>query len=292
VNVGLVILPTDRWSDAAPRWRWADQAGFATVWTYDHIVWGGFADGPWHAAYPLLTAAAGVTTRARLGTLVTSPNFRHPVPLAREVITLDDVSAGRFELGIGAGSGGPDAAVLGRPSWTTAERLERFGEFLSLLDTLLTQPVTTSEGRYYSATSASMRPGCVQQPRVPFAIAAAAPRTLELVARFGQRWVTLGPTGAGPRTAAEVYEAVRRQSDQLLEVCGHVGRDAESIGRVLLLSTTTGPDIPSLGAFDELAGRYGELDFDEIVVHHPDQTGPYRGDMAVLEEIVARYGAA
>jgi hypothetical protein len=78
----------------------------------------------------------------------------------------------------------------------------------------------------------------------------------------------------------------------LAEACDQVGRDPASVGRVLLLSTTTGPDIPSLDAFDELAGRYGELGFEEIVLHHPAQTGPYAGDMAVLEAIAGRYGVS
>ncbi|HWW53602.1 MAG TPA: LLM class flavin-dependent oxidoreductase [Acidimicrobiales bacterium] len=291
MRVGLVILPTDRWATARGLWKWAEDAGFATAWTYDHIVWGGFPSGPWHAAYPVLAAAASVTDRIRLGTLVTSPNFRHPVSLARQVITLDDVSSGRFELGIGAGSGGPDAAVLGTPVWSPAERSARFAEFLELLDRLLTQPLTTSNGRFYSAVAASMTPACVQQPRVPFTIAAAGPRSLRLVARLGQRWVTIGPAGSGPRQPDDVYRAVALQAEQLIDACEEVGRNPSSVGRVLLLTTTTGPDVPSLGAFDEMVGRYGDLGFDEIVLHHPRQTGPYAGDMAVLEAIAERYGS-
>jgi alkanesulfonate monooxygenase SsuD/methylene tetrahydromethanopterin reductase-like flavin-dependent oxidoreductase (luciferase family) len=289
MNVGLVILPSDGWATGRRLWSWAEEAGFATAWTYDHIVWSGMADGPWHAAYPLLTAAAGVTSRLRLGTLVSSPNLRHPVELARQVITLDDVSGGRFDLGIGAGSFGPDARVMGQDEWSRAERSARFGEYLELLDTLLTQPVTTFAGQYYSAHGATMTPGCTQQPRVPFTVAAAGPRSLTLVAKYGQRWVTLGPTDAGPKDAARMVGAVRVQGQELEAACAAVGRDPASIGRVLL-TTTTGPDIPSLAAFEDLAGAYDELGFEEIVLHHPRQTGPYAGDLAVLEEIMGRYG--
>ena len=83
MRIGLVILPTDRWRQARRQWEWADDAGFATAWTYDHIRWGGMPDGPWHAAVPVLAAAATATERIRLGTLVATPNFRHPVALAR-----------------------------------------------------------------------------------------------------------------------------------------------------------------------------------------------------------------
>ena len=109
MRVGLVILPSDRWTDARRQWEWADRSGFATAWTYDHIRWGGMPDGPWHAAVPVLAAAAAVTERVRLGTLVATPNFRHPVTLARDALALDDLSNGRLDLGLGAGSSGPDA---------------------------------------------------------------------------------------------------------------------------------------------------------------------------------------
>ena len=81
----------------------------------------------------MLAAAAGVTRRIRLGTLVATPNFRHPVTLAREAIALDDVSGGRLDLGLGPGSEGFDASALGQEPWTPAERLARFEEFLQVL---------------------------------------------------------------------------------------------------------------------------------------------------------------
>src|SRR5271170_2248610 len=65
VHIGLVILPTDRWKDARRQWEWADDVGFCTAWTYDHIRWGGMSDGPWLAALPVLAAAATVTDRIR-----------------------------------------------------------------------------------------------------------------------------------------------------------------------------------------------------------------------------------
>ena len=93
--------------------RAAEDAGFSTVWTYDHLSWRSLRDGPWFGAVPLLAAAARITERIRLGTLVASPNFRHPVPFAKEILTLDEVSGGRLDLGIGAGGTGADATVLG-----------------------------------------------------------------------------------------------------------------------------------------------------------------------------------
>jgi alkanesulfonate monooxygenase SsuD/methylene tetrahydromethanopterin reductase-like flavin-dependent oxidoreductase (luciferase family) len=290
ISVGLVVLPSDRWSEGRRQWEWAEDTGFPTAYTYDHIRWGGMPAGPWHAAYPLLAAAAGVTSRIRLGTLVTSPNFRQPATLAREVVTLDDLSGGRFDLGIGAGSQGPDAVVLGQDQWSTAERGDRFAEFVALLDRLLTAPVTTWSGRYYRAVEAPTTPGCLQTPRVPFTVAGAGRRSLEVAARFGQRWVTVGPVGPGPRDAGTVLAAARRQSERLSSACVGADRDPAGIGRVFL-AADPGLQPGSVGQFEDLAGPVEEMGFSEIVLHHPEQTGPFGGDRATMAAISARYNA-
>lgn len=102
MRLSTVILPVYRWSEGREVWRRAEELGFDSAYTYDHLSWRAFRDRPWFGAVPTLTAAAAVTERLRLGTLVTSPNFRHPVTLAKDLISLDDISDGRITLGIGA----------------------------------------------------------------------------------------------------------------------------------------------------------------------------------------------
>ncbi len=184
MRVGLVILPSDRWREARRQWEWADAAGFVTAWTYDHIRWGGMPDGPWHGAVPVLAAAAGVTERVRLGTLVATPNFRHPVTLARDALALDDLSGGRLDLGVGPGSSGPDANALGQEPWGGAERLDRFGQFLQVLHPIVdgvTATRTTLRTEHYAAVEAPSTPGALQTP-FPLTVAAGGPRGLRLVA--------------------------------------------------------------------------------------------------------------
>ncbi|MEV5568286.1 LLM class flavin-dependent oxidoreductase, partial [Streptomyces sp. NPDC052196] len=177
MRLSTVILPIDRWHDGGREtWLRAEELGFHTAYTYDHLSWRTFRDGPWFGAVPTLTAAAAATTRMRLGTLVTSPNFRHPVTLAKDLLTLDDVSNGRLTLGIGAGGNGFDATALGQTAWTPRERADRFGEFVPLLDRLLTEDSVTYDGTFYSAVEARNIPGCLQRPRIPFAVAATGPR--------------------------------------------------------------------------------------------------------------------
>src|SRR5690348_9585653 len=134
MRFGIVILPDQRWSESSGRWRRAEEYGFDHAWTYDHLGWRDLVDGPWFDAVPTLTAAAMVTERIRLGTFVASPNFRHPVHFTREVTALDDISRGRLLLGVGAGGIGFDAEVLGLPELTPRRRVDRFAEFLELLD--------------------------------------------------------------------------------------------------------------------------------------------------------------
>src|SRR6478609_266858 len=172
LRVGIVILPEFRWAQARERWIRAEEYGFDHAWTYDHLAWRSLADGPWFASVPTLTAAAAVTSRIRLGTFVASPNFRHPVPFAKEVMTVDDVSDGRFTLGLGAGGTGVDATVLGGDVLEPAARSSRLEEFVGQLDSLLTEPRTDADGAWFTAVDARMIPGCIQQPRVPFVIAA------------------------------------------------------------------------------------------------------------------------
>src|SRR3954465_14507503 len=151
MRIGVVILPDARWNDAAARWQRAEELGFDHAWTYDHLAWRSLRDAPWFGAIPTLTAAACATRSIRLGPLVASANFRHPVPFAKELMTLDDVASGRLTVGIGAGGDGWGATRLRGTAWSPVERAGRFEEFVTLLDTLLRAPATTYDGRFYSA---------------------------------------------------------------------------------------------------------------------------------------------
>ncbi len=105
---------------------------------------------------------------------------------------------------------------------------------------------------------------------------------------YGRNWVTIGPTGPVERTPASVLEAVRRQVTELDAACAAAGRSTSDIGKVLLFMPTE-PLMESVDQFDDLFGPYAELGFDQVVLHHPAQTGPFGGDVAVFEQIAARH---
>jgi alkanesulfonate monooxygenase SsuD/methylene tetrahydromethanopterin reductase-like flavin-dependent oxidoreductase (luciferase family) len=128
----------------------------------------------------------------------------------------------------------------------------------------------------------------LQRP-LPLTIAAGGRRGLQLAARYGRNWVTIGPTGPVERTPEIVLDAVRRQVEQLTEACADADRNPASIGKVLLWMPYE-PEITSSDQFDEIAAPYVELGFDQFVLHHPNQTGPFGGDVRAFEQIAARYG--
>src|SRR5699024_8926900 len=232
--VGIVILPEDRWWAAEPKWRAAEEYGFDHAWTYDHLGWRDLVDGPWFSAIPTLTSAAMVTSRIGLGTFVATPNFRHPVPFMRELLTLDDVSDGRALVGLGAGTAAPsyDAVVLGERGLAPRERVDRFAEFAESLDGVLRIDGFDYVGSYYTMYGVRNLPGGVQHPRPPFVVAANGPRTMRLAARFGQGWVTTGPA---VQTQQEWWDGVAELAATFDRSLAEVGRAPHEVRRYLSL---------------------------------------------------------
>jgi len=286
LRVGVLILPEHRWLTAQELWRRAEDLGFDHAWTYDHLSWRSLRDSAWFGAIPTLTAAALATERIRLGPMVASPTFRHPVPFVKELVALDDISGGRLTVGIGAGADGWDTTVLGEPPWSRRERAERFAEFVAITDLLLREPVASYEGHFYRAAEARNWPGCVQQPRVPLAVAASGPRGMRVAATHGDAWVTTGDrTRRGPIGAAEGARIVREQLDRLETICVEVGRDPASIDRIVVTGPILDPGLQSPDAFGETAGRYAEVGVTDLIVHWPRPDGAYAGDLATFERI-------
>jgi alkanesulfonate monooxygenase SsuD/methylene tetrahydromethanopterin reductase-like flavin-dependent oxidoreductase (luciferase family) len=285
MRFGVVILPELAWAQSAERWRKAEELGFEHAWTYDHLTWRSFRDQAWYSAVPTLTAAALMTQRLRIGTLVASPNFRHPLPFAKELITVDDISGGRLIVGIGAGGQGWDATALGQAVLSRRERSKRFVEFVTLTDLLLRQPELTWSGHYYSVEEARTYPGCVQQPRLPLAIAATGPTGMDLAARYGDLWVTNGTGTPGKLSPAEGAGVVGSQIKQLDGVCHHIGRDPASLRKLVLSGFELDPGLSSSQTFRETVRRYEDVGVTDFVVHWPRSSEPFAGEMAIFEEI-------
>lgn len=293
MRFGIVILPQDPWAVARRRWEEAESLGFDHAWTYDHLSWRSLADEPWGATIPTLVAAASVTSTIGLGTFVSSPNFRHPVPFAKDVATLDDVSGGRMLLGIGSGGTGFDASVLGQPTLTPGQRHARFVEFVDQLDELLRFETPgsggiTRNGEWFQAVGARMVGTPAQLPRVPFVIAANGPKGLGVVVRHAAAWVSTGPEGV---TGDEWWAAVAGLASRLDDAAVAAGRDPASIDRHLSLDSGGLYSLSSAAAFEDAVGRAAALGFTDVTAHWPRTEGVYAGSEDVLREVASRLPA-
>lgn len=285
VRVGVALLPEVN-PARDDRWARAEAYGFAHAWSLDHLAWRSMVDRPWYATVPVLTAAALRTSRLGLGTFVASPNFRHPVPFAKELMTLDAVSGGRLLVGAGAGGPGFDAAALGEPDLTPRQRTGRFAEFVTLLELLLRQPVTNWAGDWYSAVEARMIPGPVQRPRPPLIVAANGPRAMRLALEVGDGWSTMGLAqygAVGETWWAGVAQAARRFDD----LVDQDGRAFEGFRRVLDMGAGAGPMTSADKLHDDVA-RAASLGFTDVVVFWPRASDPFRAEESTYAEFGAR----
>jgi alkanesulfonate monooxygenase SsuD/methylene tetrahydromethanopterin reductase-like flavin-dependent oxidoreductase (luciferase family) len=281
MRFGLTILPEIPWTEAESRWRAAEELGFDHAWTYDHLVWGGLPESPWFGTTPTLTAAALVTRTIGLGTFVSSPNFRHPVTYHRDIQSLDDISGGRFLLGVGTG-GDLDSRILGGPDLTVKERVDRFQEFVELLVRLRTEDHVTSQGTWFSANDARTLPPLRD---VPLIVAGNGPRSVRFAARRGDAWVT---TGGKAATLDEWFDGLAESSrvlEEALQGRPDVGADFR---RYLNLDSAPVFSLESVGRFEEMTGRAAAIGFTDVITHWPRADGPYAGAESTLHEVAAR----
>lgn len=232
---------------------------------------------------PTLSAAAEVTSTIRLGPLVTSPNFRHPLLLAKDLLALDDISSGRLTIGVGSGGTGFDATVLGGVPWSAHERHARFDEFTRALDELLRASSSTLEGHFYPVVDSRQIPGPVQRPRPPIYLSALGPRSLALAAELADGWVSFATPASIPNQST--FASVAAQVDRLDEQLDRCGRARSSVHRVFLNFSDESATMASLSSFLEWAESYRSLGFDELVVHWPIADSQFDHQWDVFERI-------
>lgn len=283
MRIGVVILPQFTWTEARARWRSLEERGFAHGWTYDHLSWRDLKDEPWFGTMPTLVAAATATTTLRVGTWVMSPNYRHPVTTAKDLMTLDDVAGGRLIAAIGAGGTGWDASVLGQPALSPRQRVARLDEFVTLTDLLLRHPDTTWRGEWYQAVDAKMIPAG-SRSRIELVVAGNGPRTIGIAAGRADGWATTGPESEDV-TTDEWWSRVAGLVRRLEDAAARAGRDPATLRRYLNLDSAPVLSVSSLAAFTDAAGRAAELGFTDAVIHWPRTGGIYAADERVLDQI-------
>lgn len=211
------------WGDMLDCWRAADAIDlYESAWNFDHFYPINVPDtsGPCMEGWVTLTALAQATTRIRIGCMVTGVVYRHPALLANMASTLDIVSNGRLELGVGAGWNQEECDAYGIYLGSIKERMDRFDEALACLVGLLTQETTNFAGKYFTLTNARNNPAGVQKPHPPICIGGNGPkRTLAAAARWAQHWnyAAMDPAGFASTRAL------------LHEHCDRIGRNPAEI---------------------------------------------------------------
>ncbi len=209
------------WSELLALWRAADEIDtFEHGWNADHFYpIASDPAGPCLEAWTGLAALAQATRRIRIGCLVTGMAYRHPALLANMAATVDHVSEGRLELGLGTGSSQPEFDAYGIALGSMSERFARLDEGLAVITSLLTRPTTTFDGRYFQLVDARCEPKPLQ-PRIPICIGGHGERrTLPIVARWADHWNVIS---SDP-------DAWRRKRDILHGYCAAIGRDPRTI---------------------------------------------------------------
>jgi F420-dependent oxidoreductase-like protein len=234
-------------------WRIADEGGFDHVWDFDHLasIGDGGPDRPIYEGWTLQAAIAQATKRVRIGCLVTGNTYRNPALLAKEAVTVDHLSGGRLEFGIGAAWAEIEHEMYGIEGLD--HRVGRLSESLRIIKSLFTEERTNFDGRYYHFKDAIANPKPIQKPYPPFWIGASGPTTLRLVARHADVW---NIAGGDP-------DRVKELTPMLEEACGAVGRDPSEIRR----SIQFGWDGKDRSELLELSAGYLEQGVTEQVVY-------------------------
>jgi F420-dependent oxidoreductase-like protein len=250
-------------------WKIADEGGFDHLWDFDHLATIGTngPDGPIYEGWALQAAMAEATRRVRIGCMVTGNTYRHPVVLAKLAVTVDHLSGGRLEFGIGAAWAEIEHSMYGIEGLD--HRVGRLSESLQIIKSLFTQPRTNFDGRYYKLTDAIANPKPLQQPHPPIWIGASGEATLRLTARHADVWNISGGDD----------QAVKNVLGKFEEACGAVGRDQSEVRRSIQFFW----DGKSRDEVLEQSGKFFELGITEQIIYmrgeQPDRTAGKLAEM-------------
>ncbi|HMC41110.1 MAG TPA: LLM class flavin-dependent oxidoreductase [Acidimicrobiales bacterium] len=243
------------WDEVVSRVRFAEDLGFEGAWGFDHFQ-PMFGEGPGETFEGMTTLAAlsGVTSRIRLGLLVTGVTYRHPSVLAAQAVTIDHASHGRLDLSLGAAWFEKEHHELGIPFPPTPARFDLLEDALEILTRLFTGDVVSYEGKVVSLRDARLGPVPVQQPHPPIWIGGnGLRRTMPLVARYADVWHAWG----SPNSLKEL-------NDHLDGLATEAGRDPAAIKRASSLS------LDDLDTARKHAGKWRAAGYDYLVCGWPD----------------------
>ena len=269
----VLILPSGTWESLLARFQHAEELGFDLAVAGDHFVDWTNPSRPWFELWTMLAAVAQATNRIRIAPCVAQIPLRLPAMCARLALSLDHISDGRFELGLGLGLPiDPSYDMMGIANWSNKERAARFKEYVEIVDQMLSNEVTTYKGEYYEINEACMNPRPVQKPRPPITIAALGPLMLKYTATYADTWNTM--------SFAETFDAQLEETEvrvaRIREACAGAGRRGDDLRYSFNLfdpkARASGGRFSyyeSPRAFVDMARPLLELGFTEIGLYYP-----------------------
>ena len=264
IHFGVWTPSSACWEDILKAWKKIESLGFDSAWLADHFINPYQPRSPWFETWSLLAGLATETSTIQIGTMVTNIIYRNPAVLARQAMTVDHISHGRLNFGIGAGSSrDPSHPMTGVPRWRVKERVERFKEIVEILDAMLRNEETTYEGKYYQIEQSILLPRPLQKPRLKITIAALGEKTLKIAAQFGDSWNSL-PHGTS--SSEEAVEMTRKRNELISLHAEKFGRDPKGIVRSLGMGWTSDKPYDSMGAFYDYVGKYVEAGINEFIL--------------------------
>ncbi len=234
------------YADVLHRARRCEELGIGSLWLYDHMYGPGAPGIPSLEAWTLASALLARTERLRVGHMVLCNQFRHPAVLAKMATTLDQISDGRLELGLGSGSIADEHERMGLPWGTFRERSERLGEALEILTQAFADERVDFTGAHYTVRDMPIVPGAAQKPRPPIVVGGVGEKfTLPLVARYADVWNV--PTYA--------LGELERKRDVLRARCADIGRDPDDVVLSVEAVLALAPDDATLPEVRALAEK-------------------------------------
>jgi alkanesulfonate monooxygenase SsuD/methylene tetrahydromethanopterin reductase-like flavin-dependent oxidoreductase (luciferase family) len=290
------IVPNTDWDTVKARVLEAEALGFEAVALADHLVDWTDPSRPWFEAWSALGALAEATTTIRLTTVVTQIPLRNPAMLARQVLTLDHISHGRIELGLGTGlTIDPSYAMAGLPNWTASERVARFAEYCELVSLLLSQEVTTYHGKFYAVEGHVMQPRPRQLPRPPLLVAALGPRMMTLAARHADTWNSLSFQAEFVDQLAET----RARCVAMDLACSEIGRNPATVRRsYTMFDVQARPRggamsyYASLEAFTAQVTQIASLGIRDVGIYYPADPAQHEAFRQIAKEVLPHLRAA
>ncbi|HEX8919420.1 MAG TPA: LLM class flavin-dependent oxidoreductase [Chloroflexota bacterium] len=243
--------------------RYLESLDIGTIWIGDRYMMPPSLGGAVLEAWTILAALADCTERVRLGTMVSDVSLRHPTMLAKQAATVDCISEGRLDLGVGPGDNiQEEIDALGFPSLSPNARVDRLREAVTVIDRLLRDQQITYHGEYYQLNEAPLAPAPIQRPRPPLTVAAQGKNTLRIVADHADVWVY----ALWAKTGEEALENFRVRNQILDEYCISVGRDPGTVERAGFIGWSD-CEFPfaSRDAFHEFVGRYQDAGMQRFV---------------------------